>query len=71
MTLKQKIEAREARIGVLGLGYVGLPLLIEYVEAGFDCTGFDVDEKKIERLKAKQSYIRHIPAEKIAGLFDS
>jgi UDP-N-acetyl-D-glucosamine dehydrogenase len=71
MDLKQKIESRDAKIGVLGLGYVGLPLLIEFVQANFDCTGFDVDEKKVRKLNAKESYIRHISAEKIADMIDS
>ena len=46
MTLREKIAARQARIGVIGLGYVGLPLAVEFCRAGFDVTGFDVDESK-------------------------
>lgn len=71
MNLKEKIESREAKIGVLGLGYVGLPLLIEYVEAGFDCIGFDIDQKKVDCLNKKESYIKHIDSEKIAKMIDS
>ena len=42
--LLERIEARQARIGIIGLGYVGLPLAVEFARAGFDVTGFDVDE---------------------------
>jgi UDP-N-acetyl-D-glucosamine dehydrogenase len=60
MTLLTKINARSARIAVIGLGYVGLPLVIEFCRAGFNVTGFDVDEKKIDLLRQRKSYIRHI-----------
>jgi len=46
MELLKKIKSREAKIGVVGLGYVGLPLLMEFVEQGFTTIGFDIDEKK-------------------------
>lgn len=71
MDLKRKIESKQAKIGVLGLGYVGLPLLIEFVDAGFQCSGFDIDEKKVDVLKQKRSYIRHIPDGKIRTMLDS
>ena len=71
MDLKQKIESKQARVGVLGLGYVGLPLLIEFVDVGFQCTGFDVDEKKVETLNKKKSYIKHISDDKIRSMLDS
>jgi UDP-N-acetyl-D-glucosamine dehydrogenase len=61
-----RIDSREARVGVIGLGYVGLPLLLCYVEKGFSVTGFDIDEKKVQALAKGESYIRHIPAERIA-----
>jgi len=60
MSLIEKIIAREARIAVIGLGYVGLPLVIEFCKAGFLVTGFDVDAAKIERLQQGKSYIKHI-----------
>lgn len=60
MTLLQKIGARKAKIGVIGLGYVGLPLVIEFCKAGFNVTGFDVDREKVELLKKGKSYIKHI-----------
>ena len=58
--LNEKIESRNALIGVVGLGYVGLPLIDAFYKAGFKCLGFDVDPKKIDALNAGQSYIAHI-----------
>lgn len=60
MDLLEKIETREARIGIIGLGYVGLPLVIEFCRAGFHVTGFDIDEEKVESLRQGKSYIEHI-----------
>jgi UDP-N-acetyl-D-glucosamine dehydrogenase len=71
VTLKQKIENKEAVVGVVGLGYVGLPLLIEFVNGGFRCIGFDIDEKKVSLLKAKKSYIRHISSDRIAAVVET
>ena len=65
MNLLEKIESRTAQIGVIGLGYVGLPLVIEFCKAGFHVTGFDVDTKKVEMLSRGQSYIKHIDASRI------
>ncbi len=61
--LMRKIDSREAKIGIIGLGYVGLPLAVEFAKAGFSLTGFDTDAKKISNLKAGKSYIKHIPSE--------
>ena len=60
MDLIQRISSRKAKIGIIGLGYVGLPLVIEFCKAGFDVIGFDVDARKIRLLKAGTSYIKHI-----------
>ncbi len=68
MDLKRKIEAKEAEIGVIGLGYVGLPLIIEFVKAGYKVTGFDIDEQKVASLVEGKSYIRHISCEAIRGI---
>jgi UDP-N-acetyl-D-glucosamine dehydrogenase len=57
----EKIRARSAKIGVIGLGYVGLPLAVEFARAGFDVTGFDVDPSKIELINSSQSYIPDVP----------
>ncbi|NTW35789.1 MAG: nucleotide sugar dehydrogenase [Syntrophobacteraceae bacterium] len=65
MSLIEKIKRREARIGIIGLGYVGLPLVIEFCKAGFTVTGFDVDPGKITKLSQGQSYIKHIASENI------
>jgi UDP-N-acetyl-D-glucosamine dehydrogenase len=62
--LKRRIEQRQARVGIIGLGYVGLPLALLYVEQNFPVTGFDVDAKKVEALNQGSSYIfRILPAE--------
>lgn len=58
--LMNKIEAKEALIGVIGLGYVGLPLSLTFHQAGFSVLGFDIDPKKIERLAVGESYFRHL-----------
>jgi UDP-N-acetyl-D-glucosamine dehydrogenase len=71
MNLKEKIDNKEAVIGVVGLGYVGLPLLIEFINGGFRCIGFDIDGRKISSLKSKKSYIRHISEDRIAAIVDS
>lgn len=65
--LIQQLQNRSARIGIFGLGYVGLPLMLRYTEVGFQVTGFDVDAEKVALLQAGDSYIEHIPAEKIAA----
>jgi len=64
--LQQAIEQKTALVGVIGLGYVGLPLIRAFVGAGFRAMGFDVDRSKVDALKAGRSYIRHIAAEWIA-----
>jgi UDP-N-acetyl-D-glucosamine dehydrogenase len=53
----ERIRARQARVGVIGLGYVGLPLVVEFAHAGFDVTGFDVDASKVDSINAGKSYI--------------
>ncbi len=74
--LATKISSRAARIGIIGLGYVGLPLIGAFTNAGFRCLGFDVDDSKIRMLRQSQSYIRHISSAVIAdwnqrGVLDS
>ena len=64
--LEKRIDAREARIGVIGLGYVGLPLAVEFARAGFPVTGFDLDLKKIETVRAGGSYLEDVPAAEVA-----
>jgi UDP-N-acetyl-D-glucosamine dehydrogenase len=67
----EKINRRGARIGVIGLGYAGLPLACTFAEAGFTTYGIDTDETKVERIAQGESYIRHIAGERIERLFDS
>jgi UDP-N-acetyl-D-glucosamine dehydrogenase len=57
---------KNIRIGIIGCGYVGLPLALRFADTGHRVTGFDTDPKKVENLNAGRSYIQHIPAEKIA-----
>ncbi len=76
MELLEKFRSHEAKIGVIGMGYVGLPLLLEFVNENFDTLGFDIDPAKVEALNAGKSYIKHIPSEKIkeareAGKFEA
>jgi UDP-N-acetyl-D-glucosamine dehydrogenase len=64
--LKRKIKNHEAKIGIIGLGYVGLPLAVEFAEAGFRVTGVDLDPVKISGLRAGNSHIEDVPSEKVA-----
>lgn len=66
MSIIDKINNKEAKIGVIGLGYVGLPLVIEFCKAGFSVTGFDVDPEKVKLLQQGKSYIKHIEASSFA-----
>ncbi|ABQ25868.1 nucleotide sugar dehydrogenase [Geotalea uraniireducens] len=73
--LLSRIKDKTAVVGIIGLGYVGLPLMLRFVEEGYRVLGFDIDQSKIDKLQQGQSYIRHIPAKPIAaavtnGLFD-
>ena len=61
-----KLQDRTAHVGVIGLGYVGLPLALLCAKAGLRATGFDIDPRKIEKLAKGESYIHHIPAAGIA-----
>lgn len=63
--LLRKIEQKEARVGIIGIGYIGLPLLNLFVENGFHAIGVDLDAQRVDALLAGHSYIRHIPDERI------
>ena len=71
MSLRNKIRDREARIGVIGLGYVGLPLAVEFAKEGFDVTGFDVDASKIDEINAGGSYILDVKSEEVKACVDA
>jgi UDP-N-acetyl-D-glucosamine dehydrogenase len=66
--LRQRIASREAKIGVLGLGYVGLPLVVEFGKAGFHVVGFDVTKGKVDALNRGESYIPDVPTADVAAL---
>jgi UDP-N-acetyl-D-glucosamine dehydrogenase len=66
----EKFEGRTAQVGVVGLGYAGLPLACSFAEAGFVTNGFDIDPDKIAALRQGRSYIGHIPAERTARLVE-
>lgn len=65
--LEQAIKDKTAVIGIIGLGYVGLPLIDAFVNTGFKTLGFDVDQNKVDQLQAGKSYIQHIPSETVAS----
>jgi UDP-N-acetyl-D-glucosamine dehydrogenase len=67
-TLMRRIQQRKAVVGIIGMGYVGLPLAHTFRESGFPVLGFDIDTAKVKALMAGQSYIKHIPAETIARM---
>ncbi|MEG0858028.1 MAG: UDP-N-acetyl-D-glucosamine 6-dehydrogenase [Pseudomonas sp.] len=62
----EKFKGKTALIGIVGLGYVGLPLMLRYNAIGFNVLGIDIDDIKVDKLNAGQSYIEHIPSGKIA-----
>src|SRR5580704_10133353 len=69
--LQDKISSHTARVGVVGLGYVGLPLAVEFAKAGFSVTGIDVNEEKVHRVNAGDSYVGDISSATLAPLVKS
>ncbi|WP_027910576.1 UDP-N-acetyl-D-glucosamine 6-dehydrogenase [Pseudomonas sp. URMO17WK12:I4] len=65
-TVVQSFRNKKATVGIVGLGYVGLPLMLRYNDIGYRVLGLDVDEEKVARLNGGQSYIEHIPSEKVS-----
>lgn len=65
--LLERIQGRQAVVGIIGLGYVGLPLALLFEESGFPVIGFDVDPEKPKTLLRGESYIRHLGAERVAA----
>jgi UDP-N-acetyl-D-glucosamine dehydrogenase len=69
--LEEKIRSRRARVGIVGLGYVGLPLAVEFAKAGFTVTGIDINEEKTRRVNAGDSYVGDIPSSTLAPLVEA
>lgn len=69
--LRTAIANKTAKVGIIGLGYVGLPLIDAFTRSGFQCQGFDVDQSKIDALLRGESYIKHIASEKVAGWIEN
>lgn len=69
--LLDKLRLKTARVGVVGLGYVGLPLAVEFAHAGFHVTGLDIDERKVDKLNRGESYIQDIPTSVLKPLVES
>src|SRR5262252_3648706 len=68
LSLQQRIHAGEIRAGVIGLGYVGLPLAVEFAGAGYEVVGLDIDPRKVETISAGRSYIPDVPDADVAKL---
>jgi UDP-N-acetyl-D-glucosamine dehydrogenase len=69
--LLDRIASRKARVAVIGMGYVGLPLALGFADAGFDVLAFDIDEEKVRKLNAGEPYIRHFGTERLMALAES
>src|ERR1022692_399459 len=69
--LEEKIRTRRARVGIVGLGYVGLPLAVEFAKAGFSVTGIDISDQKVGRVNAGESYIGDISSSTLGPLVES
>src|SRR3954466_12977158 len=66
--LLDKIDKRTARIGIIGMGYVGLPLAVEFARAGFHVLGYDVSERVVKQINDGRSHIQDVPASAVAAL---
>ena len=70
-TLITKLSQRTAKVAVMGLGYVGLPLVVAFAEAGFEVIGIDPDQRKVNSINHRQSHVKDVPAEQLARLVDA
>src|SRR5205807_5072307 len=70
-SLQEKIAARSLRVGVIGLGYVGLPLAATFAEAGFHVAGIDTDQQKVDRANRGESYIPDVSSSTLQKLIDT
>lgn len=71
LALLEKIQSRSASVGVVGLGYVGLPLAVEFARAGFHVTGIDVSESKVGQINAGSSYVQDVPSSDVSRFVGS
>src|SRR3954466_3221427 len=71
MRLRERLARREAVVGLIGLGYAGLPLAVAFAEAGFPVVGVDLRRDRIESLKVGHSYVEDVPSERLAPLMTS
>ena len=69
--LADRIQSRTAHVGIVGLGYVGLPLAVEFAKAGFSVTGIDLQQSKVERVNLGDSYIQDISSTELSRLVES
>src|SRR6202044_2000781 len=65
IALEEKIKNRTARVGIIGLGYVGLPLAMEFAQAGFSVTGIDIQPSKVSQLNQGESYVQDVPTDTV------
>jgi UDP-N-acetyl-D-glucosamine dehydrogenase len=71
VALEEKIKSRTAHVGIIGLGYVGLPLAVEFARAGFTVTGIDIQESRVAQLNRGESYVQDVRAETLRPLLES
>ena len=69
--LEKSLHGFTSQIGVIGMGYVGLPLALRFAEVGYNTVGFDTDKMKIKKLSSGESYIQHIPTDRIKSLVNN
>jgi UDP-N-acetyl-D-glucosamine dehydrogenase len=69
--LREKIESRQAQVGIVGLGYVGLPLAVEFALAGFSVTGIDIDQSKVDAINRGESYVQDVPGSVLKPLVEA
>ncbi|MDX2150548.1 MAG: nucleotide sugar dehydrogenase [Bryobacteraceae bacterium] len=69
--LEERIRSKTARVGIIGLGYVGLPLAVEFAGAGYSVVGIELQQRKVEAINAGESYVQDVPTERLRGLVES
>src|SRR5215213_8264559 len=67
-TFDERVATREAKLGIIGLGYAGLPLAMLFAEAGFDVTGIDLNQSRVDAIGRGESYLVDVPAERYQGI---